>query len=292
MSKGKILYLLLLISLLLVIGCKKEKVSEGKVIAKVGKTSLTMEGFLKQVPAQLLVQTTAENRKALLENWVANEIIYEDALKKGMDKKPEVREKIEQLKKQLLTRAYIQEILEEVQFVSDLEARGYFEKYKDEYNYQVEVSHISLNSKKQAEEVRAKLKNRASFVSLAKEYSTDNETSAQGGYLGSFRKGELASYPLFEEAALKLKKPGEISDVVQTEFNYDIIKLHSRKKSPVDYEDVAQSIMMRLRTEKFQKRSQDLVDSLKEVYHNEIYPEVLEKEMGIPMMAPALPSSE
>lgn len=292
MFKGKILYSLLLISLLLVIGCEKEKESSGKVIAKVGKTSLTMEDFLKQVPAQLLVQTTAANRRAILENWVANEIIYKDALKKGIHKRPEIQEKIEQVKKQLLTRAYIQEILEEVQFVSDIEARGYFETHKDEYNSTVEVSHMSFTSKEQAEETLAKLKKGMSFYQLAKQYSTDSETANNGGHLGTFRKGDLAAYPLFEEAVFKLKKPGEISDVVQTEFNYDIIKLHSRKKSPVEYEDVSQSIILKLRTEKFQKRSQALVDSLKGVYHNEIYPEVLEKEMGIPMMAPGLPSSE
>lgn len=291
MLKGKNGYLLILISLLLVSGCKKEKETIGKIIAKVDKTSLTIEDFLKQVPAQFLIQTSAENRKALLENWVANEIIYKDALKKGLQKEPEIQEKIYQFKKQLLSRAYIQEILEEVQFVSDLEAKSYFETHKDEYNSIVEVSHMSFNSKQQAEEVLSKLKKGTSFYKLAKEYSTDNETAANGGHLGEFRMGELATYPLFEEAVFKLKKAGEISDVVETEFNYDIIKLHSRKKSPVNYEDVNQSIMMKLRTEKFQIRSKALVDSLKEVYPYEIFPEVLEKEMGVPLTAPGLPTS-
>jgi len=291
MLKMKNLCVILLIGILLVTACKKGEEKEGKILAKVGNSTLTMEDFLQQIPPQMLMQTTAENRQAILDNWIANEIIYKDALKKGLLNNPEIKERLEQIKKQLLTRAYIQEILETVQFVSDIEARGYFEQHKDEFNSIREVSHMSFNSKTQAEEVLSQLKKGASFYQLAKKHSTDNETAPNGGRLGSFRKGDLtSSYPLFEEIVFELKKPGEISDVVQTEFNYDIIKLHSIKKSPVEYENVAQSIMLKIRTDKFQQRSEALVDSLKGVYSYEIYPEVLEKELGIPLSAPGLPT--
>jgi len=292
MFKGENLCLLFMIaSILLVSGCKKEKETSGKIIARVDNKSLTIEDFLKQVPAQILIQTTAENRKLLLESWVANEIVYKDAVKNDFLKKPEVQEKIEQFKRQLLTSAYMQETLLKFQFVSDLEARSHFEKYKNDYNSIVEVSHISSDSKQQADEIRAKLKKGESFAKLAEEYSTDNETAENKGYLGSFRRGELAAYPLFEEAVFKLKKPGEISDVVETEFGFDIIKLHSRKKSQISYENVSQSIVMGIRTQRFQKRSREVVDSLKEVYSHEIFPEVLEQEMGIPSVSPGLPAS-
>jgi EpsD family peptidyl-prolyl cis-trans isomerase len=281
---------ILLVGIVLVSACKKGEEKKGKVIAKVEDKTLTMEDFLKQIPPQMLMQTTAENREAILDNWIANEILYKDAIKKGLLNDPEIKENLEQIKKQLLTRAYIKEILEQVQFVSDMEARSYFEQHKEDFNSIRDVSHISFNSKAQAEEVLEKLKKGASFYQLAKQYSTDTETAKNGGHLGSFRKGELtASYPLFEEAVFDIKKAGNISDVVQTEFNYDIIKLHSIKKSPVEYEDIAQSIMLKIRTDKFQKRSEKLIDSLKGIYSYEVYPEVLEKEMGIPVSVPGLP---
>jgi peptidyl-prolyl cis-trans isomerase C len=290
MFKGKNLCLLLVfVSISLISGCKKE--TKGKIIAKVENKSFTIDDFMQQVPAQLLIQTSAEERELLLESWVANEIVYKEAVKKGFLKKPELQEKIEQFKRQLLTNAYLQEVLREVQFVSALEASSYFERYKEDYNSIVEVSHISSRSREEAEEILSELKKGVSFAKLAKEYSTDSETADNKGYLGSFRKGELAMYPLFEEAVFKLKKPGEISDVVETEFGFDIIKLHSRTKSPVSYEDVDQSIIIRLRTEKFQKRSKALVDSLKGVYSYEIFPKVLDEEMGIPSTLPDLPSS-
>ncbi len=291
MCKGKSLFLFFaVVSVLLMSGCKKGKETGGKIIAEVGNKSLTIEDFMQQVPAQFLIQTSAKERQLLLESWVANEIVYQEALKKGFLKKPEIQKKIEQFERQLLTNAYMQEILTEVQFVSDLEARSHFENNKEDYNSIVEISHISSGSKEQAEEILSKLKKGANFAALAKEYSTDSETADNQGYLGSFRRGELAAYPFFEEAVFQLKKPGEISDVVETEFGFDIIKLHSRKKSPVSYENVYKSIIMKLRTERFQKRTEAVVDSLKEVYSYEIFPEVLEREMGIPSV-PVMPDS-
>lgn len=291
MFKGKNLFLFFaIVSILLMSSCKKGKETSGKIIAEVGNKSLTIEDFMQQVPVQFLMQTSAEERKLLLESWVANEIVYQEALKKDFSEKPEIQEKIEQFKRQLLTNAYMQEILTGVQFVSDLEARSHFEKYKEDYNSIVEISHISSGSKEQAEEILSELKKGASFAALAKEYSTDSETAENQGYLGSFRRGELAAYPLFEEAVFQLKKRGEISDVVETEFGFDIIKLDSRKKSPINYEDVYKSIIMKLRTERFQMRTKAIVDSLKEVYSYEIFPEVLEREMGIPSV-PVMPDS-
>jgi foldase protein PrsA len=291
MCKGKNLFLFFaIVSILLMSTCKKGKETSGKIIAEVGNKSLTIEDFMQQVPAQFLIQTSAEERNLLLESWVANEIVYQEALKKDFLKKPEIQDKIEQFERQLLTNAYMQEILTGVQFVSDLEARSHFEKYKEDYNSIAEISHISSGSKEEAEEILAKLKRGTGFAALAKEYSTDSETAENQGYLGSFRRGELAAYPLFEAAVFQLKKPGEISDVVETEFGFDIIKLHSRKKSPVSYDDVYKSIMMKLRTERFQMRTKAIVDSLKEVYSYKIFPEVLEREMGIPSV-PVMPDS-
>jgi peptidyl-prolyl cis-trans isomerase SurA len=63
---------------------------------------------------------------------------------------------------------------------------------------------------------------RADFATLAREYSEDPGSGAQGGDLGFFRRGELA--PEFEATALALK-PGELSDPVETDFGIHLIQL-------------------------------------------------------------------
>ena len=76
-----------------------------------------------------------------------------------------------------------------------------------------------------AQEVLDKLKNGGqSFEQLAQEYSEDI-TALQGGDLGYFGRGQMIKE--FEDAAFGLK-PGEISDIVKTQFGYHIIKVEEQ----------------------------------------------------------------
>ena len=99
---------------------------------------------------------------------------------------------------------------------------------------QVRASHILLKTegkddaavKKQAEELLAKVKAGADFAELAKKYSEDEASKAKGGDLDFFRKGQMV--PEFDKAAFAMK-PGEISDLVKTQFGYHIIKVVDKK---------------------------------------------------------------
>jgi peptidyl-prolyl cis-trans isomerase SurA len=68
----------------------------------------------------------------------------------------------------------------------------------------------------------------STFAELAKAYSEDPGSGAQGGDLGYFRRGELA--PEYEATALGLR-PGEISDPVETQFGFHMIQLLEIKGS-------------------------------------------------------------
>ena len=72
------------------------------------------------------------------------------------------------------------------------------------------------------------LNGKADFADLAKEYSEDPGSGAQGGDLGFFRRGELA--PEYESTALGLRQ-GEISDPVETQFGFHMIQLLEIKGS-------------------------------------------------------------
>ncbi len=81
-------------------------------------------------------------------------------------------------------------------------------------------------ARQKAEEVLAEVKSEgADFAQLAKNYS-ECPTAENGGDLGWFGKGKMVAQ--FEEAAFSLE-PGEISDLVQTEFGWHIIKVEERR---------------------------------------------------------------
>lgn len=82
------------------------------------------------------------------------------------------------------------------------------------------ASHILVKDRKLAEDLLKRVRQGADFASLARQYSTCPSKS-KGGDLGWF--GEGAMVAPFEQAVKRLS-PGAISDVVQTQFGYHIIK--------------------------------------------------------------------
>jgi peptidyl-prolyl cis-trans isomerase D len=100
---------------------------------------------------------------------------------------------------------------------------------------QVRASHILLKTegkdeaavRKQAEDVLKQAKAPgADFAALAKKYSEDDGSKANGGDLDYFPKGRMV--PEFEQAAFSMQ-PGQISDLVKSQFGFHIIKVVDKK---------------------------------------------------------------
>ena len=93
---------------------------------------------------------------------------------------------------------------------------------KDPYTIQVNASHILVEDDANAKIVLEKVKAGEDFAELASEYSKDPGSAANGGSLGYFPRGVMV--PEFEEVAFSLGV-GEISDIVESQFGYHIIKV-------------------------------------------------------------------
>jgi peptidyl-prolyl cis-trans isomerase SurA len=65
------------------------------------------------------------------------------------------------------------------------------------------------------------------FATLAVLYSEDPGSAKQGGELGMFKRGDMR--PEFEAAAFRLKQPGDISDIVETDDGFHILQLVERR---------------------------------------------------------------
>lgn len=136
--------------------------------------------------------------------------------------------------------------------ITDEEMTTYFEENKDYFaqEEQVQASHILVEDEATANEVYAKLENGADFSELAAEYSTDEQNSESGGDLGLFGRGAMVE--AFEEVAFSLDI-NEISEPVQTEFGYHIIKLVEKiEAKEATYEEAKEEIKSMLFADKME----------------------------------------
>jgi peptidyl-prolyl cis-trans isomerase D len=122
--------------------------------------------------------------------------------------------------------------------VSEDELKAFYEKRKFTYTTPKEVraSHILIgldknikdkvkakaDARKRTEKVLAELRGGAAFAGLAAKYSIDKTSARMGGDLDYFSRGTMVT--AFENAAFSLKKGG-VSDVVETNFGFHIIKV-------------------------------------------------------------------
>lgn len=90
---------------------------------------------------------------------------------------------------------------------------------------EMKASHILVKDRALAQELLKRIKQGGNFESIAREYSTCPSKSS-GGDLGWFGPGKMV--PAFESACRSLGT-GSVSDIVQTQFGYHIIKLTGRR---------------------------------------------------------------
>lgn len=93
-------------------------------------------------------------------------------------------------------------------------------QYKGSMRAPATVTRTKEEAKAEIEELLAKIKDGADFADVAQQYS-DCPSKQNGGNLGKFGRGVMAKP--FEDAAFKLKK-GQVSEIVETDFGYHIIK--------------------------------------------------------------------
>jgi peptidyl-prolyl cis-trans isomerase C len=98
------------------------------------------------------------------------------------------------------------------------------------------------------------------FARLARQYSQDS-SARNGGDLGFFPRGQMV--PAFDQAAFALA-PGQVSDLVQTEFGYHIIKAAEKRPARVvPFVEAAAQIQEYLEQQQRQEKGKALVDQLK-----------------------------
>lgn len=177
----------------------------------------------------------AEFKKTILDNLIENQVILILASK---NKITVTTDEIDQMYSQY-EQIYGQEKLAQIPKAREkVKIQVLRQKLEDKVILQVHARHILIASvetddqltkdaaKAKAQSILDQIKTGASFEELAKISSDDTGSKESGGDLGFFSRGKMVKE--FEDAAFALKN-GEISEVIQTEFGYHIIKVEERR---------------------------------------------------------------
>jgi parvulin-like peptidyl-prolyl isomerase len=225
------------------------------------------QGRFNQVPAD----KQAEFRKQVLQQLIAKELVYGDAVKTGVLKSKEFKKEFKKvqarIKKELAIQVWQKQQLDKIK-ISQKELKRYYDKNQEEFNEKesVHARHILVRTEDEAKKIISELKGlkgsalKAKFIELAKKDSI-GPSASKGGDLGFFSKGQMV--PAFNDKVFSMKVGTITKKPVKTQFGYHIIYLEGKKSASVrTFSEVKSFIEQRLRMEKFKDAMKKTMEKL------------------------------
>ena len=248
--------------------------------------------------------TSSEIESGALENLIDFELLYQEGLEKGIKvDEAALDERLNAMKirfpseaeyenaladmnlsetalksqfeRSMTIEQFIDEYFGQKVMVSDEESKAYYDDNLDSFKQaeQVQASHILIKvdpqadesqkaeARKKLEEIQQKLNEGRDFASLAEEFSECSSRSRRGD-LGYLRRGQAVKP--FENAAFALNV-GEMSDIVETEFGYHLIRIADKKpETIIPYDEIKDSLSQYLKQKKVREAVKVHLAKLKE----------------------------
>lgn len=204
---------------------------------------------------------------------------YQNALNDANMKESELSARI---RKTLAINELVEEKVSRNVVVTDEESMAYYTENPDSFQRteKVRASHILVKvdrdageakkvaSREKIENIRRRIMAGEDFAQLAKENS-DCPSSSDGGELGYFERGKMVQE--FEDAAFALE-PGDVGDIVQTQYGFHVIKVTDKiKGGTIEYETVKSNLDEFLRRKKIQTEVSAYIETLRNDAVIEIY---------------------
>jgi len=256
---------------------QEEETSRDTVIATVNGTEITLGHMMiarnglpdqyRQLPDDVLYQ-------AILDQLV-NQAVLADSFEGELP--TDLQRRLENDRRSLVASVVIEQVAEEG--ITDAALKQAYEnKFAEaEPEREFNAAHILVETEEEAEALVAELEGGADFAKLAKENST-GPSGPNGGDLGWFSKGMMVAP--FEEAVADMED-GAVSDPVQTQFGWHVIKLNeSRLADKPEFE----TVKAELESELFNELVEKEIDRLRKLgdvemkSSDEIDPSVLSQD--------------
>jgi peptidyl-prolyl cis-trans isomerase C len=238
---------------------------QGKTLAVVDGEPLTEATLLKEAenlpPYVRPILETAEGREKFLESVITRDLLMREALRRGIDRRPEVADRIAMARKSIVLEALLRDVAEKAPGLSDAALRKAYDANPAAYQVgeRVKVSHMLFRDKARALEMLGRVNAGESFETLMKEVGTgDGEVAAD---LGEIERGNFVKE--FEAAAFAAV-PGVATGPVKTTYGYHLIKVYAKLPAGSrSFEEVKPKLLAEQREQAQREAFEGMIEKLR-----------------------------
>jgi EpsD family peptidyl-prolyl cis-trans isomerase len=270
----RIKLLLMVLTATFLAGCSS-RAQEGKVIAEVNGQKLTYEYLLDQIPKEYQATMTDEDIAKAIDTWVDMELLYQEAVKHNIDKDKHVLNTIDQTKKSIIARKYLEAGLDNKMTPTEAEIDSLYQQEKDKFTNNepsYHLGHIVLKNQKAADAVYSRLKSGEDFAKMAGDYSEDTLSMKKGGDIGFLPASSLEKEMV---AALNTTDIGGYTRPIPSQGGYyHIFQLKEKRDSgaAAPLSEVRNDIIQAITSQKQQAAYDSLISGLKTKAQIKRYP--------------------
>jgi len=232
--------------------------AHGQNVARVNGVAIPQQQFdllIKNLVAQGRPDSP-EMRDAIKQQMISRELMVQEAAKRGLDKNPETAARLTFSRQDILSNAYIQDVLRANPVTDDMVKKEY-ERIKAQATKEYKTRHILVEKEDEAKDIIAQLKKGASFEKLAAEKSNDPGSKTNGGDLDWSMPSRFVKP--FGDAMVKLKKGQFTETPVQTNFGWHVIRVDDERAAKVPgFDEAKPQVQQGLQNQAVEKAIADL----------------------------------
>ena len=259
-----------------------------EVVARVGNDVITLGELDEAIDAlpewmRSAVEDPAQKR-AFLEQYVAEELIYQKAKRLELDKDPSVRKQAERATRQLMIQKVLEDEIKAKVKISDDDVDLYYRAHADRYGekeaFKIRMMKVDAD---QLQGVRQALADGEAFAGLAKTYSLDEATRANGGEVGDWIEEGLDPTGMGDPnrlwQALANQGEGDVTEPIKVNGETYLFQITShRPPRPFSLEEAKKQVEADLTRERVEKAYKELVQQALKASEVKLFPERIRKD--------------
>jgi peptidyl-prolyl cis-trans isomerase C len=236
---------------------------------------MTPEQFGEQKKKMLEQYKNPQAKQQYLQAWLAQEVLYRQALQEELTEKPEAKKLIDQLTRGALSQLLMNRELASKINITETDVQTYYTANKEKFiePARAKISHILLEDQQQANELVSRIKGGEDFGELAKQLSKDESTKEKAGKIETEVQEDshipgIGAYEELNKKIFAVDAPKVLDEPFKTEKGWEIVKVETlipQRQKTLD--EVSRQVISMLANQKRQDVQSSYIEQMIDKYN-------------------------